>query len=172
MIPEHAQIGTEDVASWRARPHPDNKDGHELGAWLITAGDCGDDVWIEVLHAEYPKHVAEFIVEAVQAHATRLRLGAAFEDVYRERERRRARPPGADLYEMDRSRVVAMMTQLGHLAAEAYEPAPAAEADAQTRRVYDGVTHLAALAVGWLEAIHARYGVGGPGLPDVDREAS
>jgi hypothetical protein len=172
VIPEREKIGTEDIASWHARPHPDNTDGNEVGAWLITAGDCGDDVWLEVLHTEYPKQVAEFIVEAVQSHATRLRLSAAFEDVYRERERRRARPTGADLYEMDRGRVVAMMTQLGQLAAEAYEPAPPAEADAQARRVYDGVTHLAAMAVCWLEAIHARYGVGGPGLPDAERQAS
>ncbi|MEU5869712.1 hypothetical protein ABZ815_51720 [Nonomuraea sp. NPDC047529] len=36
--------------------------------------------------------MAEFVVEAVQAHATRLRFMAAFDDVAREREKLPARP--------------------------------------------------------------------------------
>ena len=159
-IPSPERLCVTDIASWRTRPHPDNEDGNELGAWLISAGD-ENDVWIEVLHVEYPKHVAEFIVEAVQAHATRLRLTAAFEDVARKRELLCTGQPGADLYEGARSRVVAMMAGLGKVAAEAYETVPAADRDAQERRIYDGASQVAALAVGWLEAIHARYGVGG-----------
>lgn len=159
-IPSPERLCVTDIASWHARPHPDNEDGDKLGPWLISAGD-ENDVWIEVLHVEYPKHVAEFMVEAVQAHATRLRLTAAFEDVARERDRLRNRQPGADLYEGARSRVVAMMAELGKLAGEGCETAPAAERVAQEQRIFEQVTHLAALAVGWLEAIHSRYGIGG-----------
>ena len=159
-IPAAERLCVTDIASWRTRPHPDNEDGDRLGPWLIVAGD-ENDVWIEVSHVEYPKDVAEFIVEAVQQHATRLRLAAAFEDVARERERLRSQQPGADLYEGARSRVGAMMTVLGNLAGQAYETVPVAEVGAQERRIYDEVTRVAALAVGWLEAIHSRYGIGG-----------
>lgn len=161
-IPTPEQIGTVDLASWTVVPGRSNLDKDEHGAWAVTAGDEEQyDLYFEVADAVHPRQVAEFIVEAVQAHATQLRLNAAFADVLRERERLRTRPSGADLYELDRSRVVAMMAQLGKLAAEAYEPAPASEQDAQTQRIYDEVTHLAALAVSWLEAIHARYGADG-----------
>jgi hypothetical protein len=159
-IPAPDRLCVTDIASWHARPHPDNEAGDELGPWLVLAGD-ENDVWIEVSHVEYPKNVAEFIVEAVQAHATRLRLAAAFEDVARERGRLRANRPGADLYEGVRGRVVVMLAELGKLADEAYETPPAADRDAQERRVYDRVTRVAALAVAWLEAIHSRYGIGG-----------
>ncbi|MFI7230546.1 hypothetical protein ACIBO5_45675 [Nonomuraea angiospora] len=161
-IPSPDQIGTVDLASWAVVPGPSNQDKDEHGAWAVTAGDEEQyALYFEVADAAHPRQVAEFIVEAVRAHATRLRLNAAFDDILRERERLRTRPAGADLYELDRSRVVAMMAQLGKLAAEAYEPASASEQDAQTQRIYDEVTHLAALAVSWLEAIHARYGADG-----------
>lgn len=159
-VPASEQIGTVDLASWTVVPGQSNPEKDDHGAWAVTAGDVEQyDLYFEIADAAHPRQVAEFVVEAVQAHATRLRLGAAFADVERERERLRARPPGADLYEGDRARVVVMMAELGRLAAEAYEPAPAAESAAQRERVYDGVTRLAALAVGWLEAVHARYGI-------------
>ncbi|MFC5828505.1 hypothetical protein [Nonomuraea insulae] len=161
-IPVPEQIGTVDLASWTVIPGQSNPNKDDHGAWAVTAGDVEQyDLYFEVADAARPRQVAEFIVEAVQAHATRLRLGAAFADVERKREGLRTKPPGADLYEGDRSRVVAMMAQLGKLAAEAYEPAPAAERDAQRQRVYDGVTEVAALAVCWLEAHHAQYGIDG-----------
>lgn len=71
-IPDSSQIGTDDVMTWRAVPTPNNPSGDELGSWLVVAGDGDEvDVYIEVITAEYPKRVAEFIVSAVQAHALR-----------------------------------------------------------------------------------------------------
>jgi len=63
------RIGTTYVDSWQARPAPCNPDGHRTGLWIIDAGDYAHegeaDVYIEVT-AEYPKDVAEFIVQAVR----------------------------------------------------------------------------------------------------------
>ncbi|MEU7856310.1 hypothetical protein [Nonomuraea sp. NPDC049141] len=161
-IPAPEQIGTVDLASWTVVPGQSNPDKDDHGAWAVTAGDEEQNaLYFEIADATHPRQVAEFLVEAVQAHATRMRLGAAFDDVLRERERGRRAPVGADLYEKDRGRLVALMAQLGQVAAEVYEPAPAPERDEQRKRVYDGVTQVAALAVAWLEAIHARYGIDG-----------
>jgi hypothetical protein len=156
-IPRPEQIDNQDLTTWQLVPAESNQERDEYGPWAIVAGEEAYDLYIEIADAAYPKHVAEFILEAVQAHATRLRLTAAFDDIAREREQMRSRPRDADLYELERGRVVAMMAQLGKLAAEAYEAAPAAEAEAEMKRYYEGVTRLAALAVSWLEAIHARY---------------
>lgn len=159
-IPRPEQIGTVDLASWTVIPGQTNPDKDEHGPWAVTAGDVEQyDLYFEIADAAHPRQVAEFVVEAVQAHATRLRLAAAFDDVAREREKLRTRPPGTDLYEGERGRVVAMTALLGRLAAEAYEPAPAAQRDAQRQRIYDDVVQVAAHAVSWLEAHHARYGI-------------
>jgi hypothetical protein len=159
-IPTPEQISTVDLASWTVVPSQSNPEKDDRGAWAVTAGDEEQyDLYFEIADAAYPRQVAEFIVEAVQAHATQLRLSIAFDNVLHERERLRAHPAGADLYELGRGRVVAMMAQLGKLAAEAYETAPAPERAAQERRIYAEVTQLAAQAVSWMEAIHARYGI-------------
>lgn len=155
-IPAFEQIGGVDLTSWHVVPAATNPDKDNDAPWAIIGGDeC--DLHIEVADVDHPRQVAEFIVEAVQAHADKLRRSAAYDDITCERERLRTRPRGADLYESERARVVAMTAQLGKLAAEAYEPAPAAGRDAQRQRVYEDVTRLAALAVCWMEAIHARY---------------
>ncbi|MFB4275710.1 hypothetical protein ACBJ59_10495 [Nonomuraea sp. MTCD27] len=156
-IPAFEQIGGVDLTSWRVVPGEANPHKDEQGSWAIVGGD-ENDLHIEVLDAgNSPRRVAEFIVEAVQEHATKLRRSAAYDDISRERDKLSGRPRGADLYELERPRVVAMMGVLGKLAEEAYEPAPAAVRDEQERRIYGEVTCLAALAVCWMEAFHARY---------------
>jgi hypothetical protein len=64
------RLGGVDADTWRAVPAPANPGGSRSQAWVIVAGDYASegepDVWIEVLDAEFPKDVAEFIVQAVQ----------------------------------------------------------------------------------------------------------
>ncbi|TDD97673.1 hypothetical protein [Actinomadura rubrisoli] len=63
---EDPHIGGVDIDTWRAQPAPDNPGGTRTRCWVILAGEYDEtDVWIEV-HAEYPKDVAEFIVQAVR----------------------------------------------------------------------------------------------------------
>lgn len=157
-IPAFEQIGGVDLTTWHVVAAESNPDKHEQGPWAIVASDGYEyDLYIEVLDADHPRKVAEFIVEAVQEHATKLRRGAAYDDISEDRDRLRRRPRGADLYELERPRVVALMEVLGKLAQEASQPAPAAGQAAQRRRIYEDVTCLAALAVSWMEAIHANY---------------
>ncbi|MEU5869711.1 hypothetical protein ABZ815_51715 [Nonomuraea sp. NPDC047529] len=55
--------------------------------------------------------------------------------------------------------MITVVALLGRLAAEASEPAPAAQRDAQRQRIYDDVVQVAMHAVARLKAYHTRYGV-------------
>jgi hypothetical protein len=71
------RIGTLDVRDWHARPHCEyNPTGERTRAWEIVAGDYtaeGEpDVRIEIVDAEHPKDVAEFIVQAVRNEHARV----------------------------------------------------------------------------------------------------
>jgi hypothetical protein len=71
-INDDPRIGSVDITTWQAIPHPDNKTSARTGGWCVVAGDLDEaDVWIDV-EAEYPKDVAEFIVEAVRNEYARL----------------------------------------------------------------------------------------------------
>ncbi|MGI8332749.1 hypothetical protein ACRYCC_22605 [Actinomadura scrupuli] len=37
MVPDHLQLGTSDVQTWRAVPAEDNPTGEEHGAWAVVA---------------------------------------------------------------------------------------------------------------------------------------
>jgi hypothetical protein len=69
------RIGTLDVNSWRAVPVEGNTEGKRTWLWPVVAGDYADegepDIYIEVT-GEYPKDIAEFIVQAVQEKWARL----------------------------------------------------------------------------------------------------
>lgn len=70
------RIGTSDVESWRAVPVDGNPEGVRTHLWCIVAGDYADegepDIYIEVT-GEYPKDIAEFIVQAVRNEWARVR---------------------------------------------------------------------------------------------------
>ena len=69
------RIGTSDVDTWRAVPWEsiEREEGIGRGGYCIVAGDCDEaDVYIEVT-GEYPQHIAEFIVEAVQEKWARIK---------------------------------------------------------------------------------------------------
>ncbi|MFI6637718.1 hypothetical protein ACIBI7_53310 [Nonomuraea fuscirosea] len=154
-IPAPEQIDNIDPASWQVIPAESNPDKHEHGAWAIAAGHGDEyDLYVEVADAGHPRQVAEFIVEAVRAHATRLRLSAALEDVYSERERLRE-SNAVTLYQLESVRLGALMAKVGQLASEL----EARESDKQQAPIYGTVTQVAALAVAWLEDIHANHGM-------------
>ncbi|MED7925856.1 hypothetical protein SMD20_16505 [Nonomuraea sp. LP-02] len=59
---------------WTVIPGQTNPDKDEHGTWAVTAGDVEQyDLYFEIADAAHPRQVAEFVVEAMQSHATRLR---------------------------------------------------------------------------------------------------
>ena len=153
-IPSPKQIDNIDPASWQVIPAESNPDKHEHGAWAIAAGHGDEyDLYIEVADAGHPRQVAEFIVEAVRAHATRLRLSAALENVVKEQER--LRETCASLYQLESARLRALTAKVGQLAAELEPREPSKEQD----HIYAAVSQVTALALAWLEDIHANYGM-------------
>ncbi|MFC4122025.1 hypothetical protein [Nonomuraea zeae] len=154
-IPRPEQIDNIDPITWRVIPSESNPDRHEHGGWAIAAGHGEEyDLYIEVADAAYPREVAEFMVAAVQAHAGRLRLSAVLENVQSERKRLRE-SKAVTPYQLETFRLRAMMAKVGQLAAE-LEPR---ESDKQHDEIYGLVTQVAALAVTWLEDMHANYGM-------------
>lgn len=156
MIPAKAQLGTEDVHTWHARPHPDNPDGDELGAWLVTAGDDEPDVWIEVLHTEYPERLAKFLVDAVQQHTRTLRLEAALADVAARRQAEHsAGEPRTGLYCLDRTRLAHLIADIGQVSVEFSRDRGSGEWATQACRLYPLLAQVAATCVAWMEDIHS-----------------
>ncbi|MBG0829029.1 hypothetical protein HS041_14750 [Planomonospora sp. ID67723] len=161
MIPKLQQTGTLDLDTWCVVPAESNPDRREHGAWAVAAGDSEEyDLYFEITDAEYPRQVAAFIVDAVQEHATRLRLNAAVDDVLRERERLLAIPHDAvALNRLAPFRLMALMSRLGQIAGQLENAGKPLESEERMVRVYGDVAQVAAVALAWMESIQAGHNV-------------
>jgi hypothetical protein len=156
MIPTQQQIGCADLETWRVVPADTNPDGLASRSWAIVGGDGDEaDVYIDIT-TEYPKHVAEFILDAVRAHAERLRYTGALGDIRSEVERRRA--AGDDPFHPDVVRVAEVVSELGQLAAVVTAQRGRRQPDYDDA-VREPITRAAALLVLWLQTQSALPGV-------------
>ena len=160
MIPEGVQIGTTDVATWRSVPAESNVDGDTDGAWAVVGGDGDEyDLYVEVVDAEAPKRVAEFIIESVKGHAHGLRCEAALSDVERERGRQRAEDPETDpsnLHLPDVTRLAGLIEEVGAIGRELHRHELGRDRTDLDKRLYEHLTQVAATTVAWMESILAR----------------
>ncbi|WP_068929323.1 hypothetical protein [Planobispora rosea] len=161
MIPTTEQIGTFDLDTWHLVPAETNPEGHESGSWAIAGGDDDEyDLFIEIADAEYPRQVAEFVLAAVQQHATRLRLGAVADDALAARERLLA--DGCDAVLINESsprRVMELIGRIGQLAAELAGARAPVQSSERMVRMYGQVAEVTAIALAWMEAICAHHDV-------------
>ncbi|WP_433433074.1 hypothetical protein [Nonomuraea sp. CA-141351] len=157
-IPAPEQIGSVDLDTWRVVPAESNPDKHEHGAWAIAGGDGDEyDLYLEVLDADQPQKVAQFIVDAVSQHARQLRLQGALarvEQVWaQQQEDERAgvlavSNPGLP----DAVKLAQLVAAMGDLAHAVGEVVPQQQRAAHRERVYDQLAQVASITVAWMEA--------------------
>jgi len=160
MVPRREQLGSVDLTTWRVVPGETNHGKEETGVWAIAGGD-GDDytLYAEVLDAERPREVAEFIVEAVTDHAHRLRLEGALAEVERERRRQRAEDGALDPSSPHLAEVVklaALVEQVGGIGREFGRDRFQTGHEELDGRLYSQLAQVAATAVAWMESVLAR----------------
>lgn len=144
-----------DPDTWRAVPASANLTGADKGRWAVAAGDAGEyDLYVEVMDAEDPKAVAEFIAAAVRLHARKLWLEGALADIQEERDRLKAEPPltDANVRRIGYGRLLGLVEQLGQISAEVNKPRNSTWAKLE-QRVYPQMTRMAALLVIWMEQV-------------------
>lgn len=160
MIPEQTQIATSDISTWRVVPAESNPGEHEYGTWAVAAGDSEEyDLYLEVLDAEHPRQVAQFIVDAVTNHARRLQLHGALAHVEQARRQQHAVDPEltSSTYRLpDVCKLSGLAEILGRLATQINSDAPGGDRAEQHRRLYAQLTQLALATVAWMESILAR----------------
>jgi hypothetical protein len=161
MIPDSTHIGTSDVETWQAVPAENNLSGDELGSWAVVAGDGEEaDVYLDVT-AEYPKRVAEFVVAAIRGEAARRRFAGASDDIAAELDRQR-QPASGPLaatrpYLPDTMRLALLVERLGDVASHVTAQRGDCRSES-AKRLYEDLTQLAAVTVGWMETLLARGG--------------
>ncbi|AQZ63279.1 unnamed protein product [[Actinomadura] parvosata subsp. kistnae] len=164
MIPEREQIGSVELTTWRVVPGESNPDKNEDGVWGIAGGDSDEyALYLEVLDAECPKKVAEFIVEAVTSHVRRLRLEGALADVHHLREQQQAVDDVLDPsnpHLVEEPKLARLIEQVGQVGGEFVRDRFSTGPDDLQTRLYPQLTAVAATAVAWMEGIHGAYGHG------------
>jgi hypothetical protein len=161
MIPGRDQIGTADVATWRAVPARCNPLADEQGAWAVIAGDSEEpDLYIEIT-AENPGQVAEFLAAAVREHACRSRFDAAAGDADSERKHQRSRcaavSPGNPAAP-DALKLACLAELSGNVARELTAGQGGAALAGRDGPLYRRLTKLAAGTLAWMEAILSQDG--------------
>ncbi|MEU8380455.1 hypothetical protein [Streptosporangium sp. NPDC048865] len=160
MVPRCEQLGSVDLTTWRVVPGETNHEEKETGVWAVAGGD-GDDysLYLEVLDAERPREVAEFVVESVTGHAHRLRLEGALAEVERERRRQRAEDEGSDPsnpHLVEVAKLAGLVEQVGGIGREFGRDRFHTGREELDRRLYAQLTQVAATAVAWMESILSR----------------